>query len=156
MEMISVILLLVVLLSQIVLFVLFFLEKRSSDRKNTATIAYIDHEVSKFGFDCAESFNGGLEAIGRKFGERIDELEKERKKDRDYIMQSVQNSISEYDKNKSLAFDAINEKLRELALDYTEAQEAAGKVNTFASSLAHIFDYDPISASKRNRKKEMG
>lgn len=130
MEMISVILLLVVLLAQTVLFVLFFLGKRRSDRKNAAMIAYIDQEVAKF--------------------------EKERRKDREEILQSVQSAISEYEKKNSQAMDDVNEKLGCLALDYTEAQEAAGKVNTFASSLAHIFDYDPVAASKRNRKKEMG
>lgn len=41
--------------------------------------------------------------------------------------------------------------LAALRLDYAQAREAAGKVNTFAQGLANIFDYDPIEALRKSR-----
>jgi hypothetical protein len=130
MDMIIFVLLAVVFLAQTALFTLFFLEKHRYDRKNRALLSYIDEEISK---------------LKKEHGECLEK-----------ITQNIQNAISDYDKKNAGDLNEINEKIRDLALDYAEAQEAAGKVNSYASSLAHIFDYDPVAASKRNRKKELG
>ena len=48
----------------------------------------------------------------------------------------------------------MSEQVKGLLLDYTQAQEAADKVNEFATGLASIFDYDPLVAIKKGRNKE--
>ena len=86
--------------------------------------------------DCEEavmdSVNDVLDAFGEKINERF-------KRQNDSIA-GFKNSVSE--------------QLGRLELDYSQAQEAANKVNDFASGLSSIFDYDPLVAIKKGRKKE--
>lgn len=125
MEYISMILLIVVLLAQITLFVLYFLERRRSRQCNSAMLTYIDRTVKDVKTDCKDSIN--------KF--KIDALE------------AVQSEFSRQEQS-------ISDRFSKLSVDYTEAQQAADKVNDFASSLASIFDYDPLKAIQKGRKKE--
>lgn len=125
MEYISMILLIVVLLAQITLFVLYFLERRRSRQRNSAMLTYIDRTVNDVKTDCKDSIN--------KF--KIDALE------------AVQSEFSRQEQS-------ISDRFSKLSVDYTEAQQAADKVNDFASSLASIFDYDPLKAIQKGRKKE--
>lgn len=201
MDMIFLVLLVVAVLSETVLFVLFFREKKRTGTRLRAMQQYAESVEksansyilecidSLFGidkraknlesqvyllkgevyyngerissvesdiFDCATSFNKELEALGKSAGDRIDKLGKELADDRTETLHAVHDVLSEHDKKYTSALKEINEKISDLALDYTEAQEAAGKVNSYASSLAHIFDYDPVAAAKRNREKGMG
>ena len=145
MDIISMILLTVVLVAQIVLFVLFFLEKRYVNHRFSAMLQYIDRKVEDA--DCREeieeSVNDMLDAFGEKINERFerqDEVNAERcKRHHDAIIETR---------------NAVSEQVKGLLLDYTQAQEAADKVNEFATGLASIFDYDPLVAIKKGRNKE--
>ena len=135
----------VALLAQIVLFVLFFLEKRYVNHRFSAMLQYIDRKVEDA--DCRveveENVNDLLDAFGEKINERFkrqDEVNAERfKRHHDAIIETR---------------NAVSEQVKGLLLDYTQAQEAADKVNEFATGLASIFDYDPLVAIKKGRNKE--
>ena len=145
MDIISMILLTVVLVAQIVLFVLFFLEKRYVNHRFSAMLQYIDRKVEDA--DCREeieeSVDNMLDAFGEKINERFkrqDEVNAERfKRHHDAIIETR---------------NTVSEQVKGLLLDYTQAQEAADKVNEFATGLASIFDYDPLVAIKKGRNKE--
>ena len=134
MDYLSVILLTVVLLAQIVLFVLFFLEKRYVNHRFSAMLQYIDRKVGDA--DCREEIEETVDDLLSAFGEKLDERFKRQSE-----------AIWEFQQN-------VTEKVDTLSVDYSEAQQAADKVNDFASSLASIFDYDPLEAIKRGRAKE--
>lgn len=149
MEYISMILLTVVLLAQIILFVLFFLEKRHSARRHTALLQYIDRRVddadcrgkiektvSKSLDDLAKKVDGRFISVNRKISDNYSE-----------ILKVCKTAFEQQDKKIDSRFDAV-------LLSYAEAQQAADKVNDFASSLASIFDYDPLKAIQRGRNKE--
>lgn len=134
MEIISMILLAIVLVAQIVLFVLYFLEKRYVNHRFSAMLQYTDRRINECDSkeDVMECVDDVLDAFGEKINERF----------------KRQNEvIGEFQRT-------VNDKVDRLALDYSTAQEAANKVNDYASSLASIFDYDPIKAVQKGRKKE--
>ena len=62
------------------------------------------------------------------------------------MTQEMDSKLSDQDK-------AVKELVDSLLLDYTQAREAANKINDFGATLANIFDYDPIETLKRNRQK---
>lgn len=134
MDIISMILLTVVLAAQIVLFVLYFLEKRYVNHRFSAMLQYIDRKVEDA--DCREEVEETVDDMLSAFGEKINER---------FKMQTE--AIDEF-KN------TVNAQVGSIALDYTEAQQAADKVNEFATGLASIFDYDPLVAIKKGRNKE--
>ncbi len=134
MDIISMILLTVVLAAQIVLFVLYFLEKRYVNHRFSAMLQYIDRKVENA--DCREEVEETVDDMLSAFGEKINER---------FKMQTE--AIDEF-KN------TVNAQVGSIALDYTEAQQAADKVNEFATGLASIFDYDPLVAIKKGRNKE--
>lgn len=134
MDYLSVILLTVVLLAQIVLFVLYFLEKRYVNHRFSAMLQYIDRKVADA--DCRDEIEEYVDDLLDAFGEKNNERFKR-----------MGEAIHEFE-------NGVTEKVKALAVDYTEAQQAANKVNDFASSLASIFDYDPLEAVKRGRTKE--
>lgn len=134
MDIISMILLTVVLAAQIVLFVLYFLEKRYVNHRFSAMLQYIDRKVEDA--DCREEVEETVDDMLSAFGEKINER---------FKMQTE--AIDEF-KN------TVNVQVGSIALDYTEAQQAADKVNEFATGLASIFDYDPLVAIKKGRNKE--
>lgn len=145
MDIISMILLTVVLVAQIVLFVLYFLEKRYVNHRFSAMLQYIDRKVEDA--DCRdeveENVNDLLDAFGEKINDRFkqqDSVNEERfKRHHDAIIETR---------------NTVSEQVKGLLLDYTQAQEAADKVNEFATGLASIFDYDPLVAIKKGRNKE--
>lgn len=134
MDIISMILLAVVLVAQIVLFVLYFLEKRYVNHRFSAMLQYIDRKVEDA--DCREEVEGIFDEMLGDFGEKIDERFKR------------QTEVIDEFKN------TVNTQIGEITLDYAEAQQAADKVNEFATGLASIFDYDPLVAIKKGRNKE--
>ena len=141
MDFISMILLTVVLVAQIVLFVLFFLEKRYVNHRFSAMLQYIDRKVEDA--DCLEETEGRVNNLLDAFGKKIDE--------RFARLDAV---YEERFKRHHDAIVGVSKQLKGMSLDYTQAQQAADKVNDFASSLASIFDYDPLEAVKRGRTKE--
>lgn len=134
MEIISMILLAIVFVAQIVLFVLYFLEKRYVNHRFSAMLQYTDRRINEC--DSKEDVMDCVDDVLDAFGETVNERFKRQNE-----------VIGEFQKT-------VNEKVDRLALDYSTAQEAANKVNDYASSLASIFDYDPIKAVQRGRKKE--
>lgn len=134
MDIISMILLAIVLVVQIVLFVLYFLEKRYVNHRFSAMLQYIDRKVE--GADCREEIEESVDDMLDAFGEKINERFK------------MQAAVIDEFKN------TVNAQIGKITLNYAEAQQAADKVNDFASSLASIFDYDPIKAIQKGRKKE--
>lgn len=134
MEIISMILLAIVLVAQIVLFVLYFLEKRYVNHRFSAMLQYTDRRINEC--DSKEDVMDCVDDVLDAFSEKVNERFKRQNE-----------VIGEFQKT-------VNEKVDRLALDYSTAQEAANKVNDYASSLASIFDYDPIKAVQRGRKKE--
>ena len=127
MEIISMILLTVVLVAQIVLFVLYFLEKRYVNHRFSAMLQYIDRKVA--GVDCRDEVKENVNELLNAFDEKINDRFKRQSEE-------------------------IFEKIDSLAVSYAEAQQAADKVNEFATGLASIFDYDPLVAIKKGRNKE--
>lgn len=123
MEYLCVILLTAVILTQIVLFALYFGEKRYVNHRFSAMLQYIDHKVED--------------------ADRLDDVNE--------LLDSFCKQIDERFKNQS---EEISTRIDSLVVSYDEAQQAANKVNDFASSLASIFDYDPLEAIKRGREKE--
>lgn len=123
MEYLCVILLTAVILTQIVLFVLYFWEKRYVNHRFSAMLQYIDRKVEDV---C-----------------RLDDVNE--------LLDCFRKQIDERFKNQS---EEISTRIDSLVVSYDEAQQAANKVNDFASSLASIFDYDPLEAIKRGREKE--
>lgn len=141
MDYISMILFLLVLSAQVTMFVLFFLEKKRVQRRFDAFLQYIDRRFEAADF--REEIEEMIEASGKKVEEQF----------------KVREAV--YDERFARHHDAIvetkrsvSEQVNNLLLDYTQAQEAANKVNEFATGLAAIFDYDPIEAMKRNRQRE--
>ena len=134
MDIISMILLTVVLVAQIVLFVLFFLEKRYVNHRFSAMLQYIDNKVEDA--DCREEVKKTVDDMLNAFGEKINERFKRQTEAIDELKNTV------------------NAQIGGIALDYAEAQQAADKVNEFATGLASIFDYDPLVAIKKGRNKE--
>lgn len=124
----------VVLLAQITLFVLFFLEKRYVNHRFSAMLQYIDHKVEDA--DCREEVKKTVDDMLNAFGEKINERFKRQAE----VIDEFKNTV--------------NAQIGGIALDYAEAQQAADKVNEFATGLASIFDYDPLVAIKKGRNKE--
>lgn len=117
MVIISMILFTIVFVAQIVLFALFFLEKKRSNQRNDALLQYIDRSCNTF---------------KKEIDGRINQQSAE--------IRSME--------------DLVTEKVNSISISYSEAQQAADKVNEFATGLASIFDYDPLIAIKKGRNKE--
>mgnify|MGYP003396623440 CR=1 FL=1 len=149
MEYISMILLIVVLVAQIVLFTLFFLEKRYVNHRFSAMLQYIDRKVEDA--DCREEaeeiVNEFLEAYAEKIDERFSSTNRKISENYSEVLKVCKTAFEQQDKEIDARFDTV-------LLSYTEAQQAADKVNDFATGLASIFDYDPLRAIQRGRKKE--
>ena len=145
MDIISMILLTVVLVVQIVLFVLYFLEKRYVSHRFSAMLQYIDRKVEDA--DCREEVEENVNDLLEAFGEKINERFKQRDAVNEERFKRHHDAIIE-------TRNAVSEQVKGLLLDYTQAQEAADKVNEFATGLASIFDYDPLVAIKKGRNKE--
>lgn len=141
MEYLSIILLAVALLAQIVLFTLYFLEKRYVNRRFSAMLQYIDRKAEDA--DCREETEDRVNNLLDAFSKKIDER---------FNQQGAVNA--EQFKRHHDAIIGVSKQLKNMSLDYTQAQQAADKVNDFASSLASIFDYDPIRAIQKGRNKE--
>lgn len=145
MGLISTILLAVVLAVQVMLCIVFAIEQRHSNRRYSALLQYIDRRMEDV--DCEEAvMNAVMDAATEKMSVM--------KKNMDETLYQHTNEMFEF---KRMLTEKVMEyagKVDTLALDYTEAQQAANKVNDFASSISSIFDYDPVRALQRGRNKE--
>lgn len=145
MDYISMILFTMLFVAQIVLYILYLFKKRHDDLRYSALLQYIDRKVSDA--DCRdeieEMVSEHLDAHNKKIEERFkrqDSVNDERfRRHHDAIVETR---------------NAFSAKVDCMLLDYSQAQEAASKVNEFASGLASIFDYDPVRALQKGRNKE--
>ena len=140
MESIVMILLVIVFVAQIAMCILFFLEKQRGNRRNSAMLDYIDRAVD----GAYAAFEAELKDANK---ELLEETGKKVEQFKALIVKDVQESMARQDQS-------ITERINNMAVDYTQAQMAAAKVNDFASSLASIFDYDPLRAIQKGRNKE--
>lgn len=148
METVFVILFTVVLLAQIALFLLFFYEKRHNTQRHKAMRSCVDRVMEDFTSSCEEVVNKTLDAFIEKINEQFKNQDTKAEKQKSDILITMQNALAEQE-NKA------NERMNNMMLDYTQAQEAAGKINSFAGSLSAIFDYDPIQALQKDRNREV-
>lgn len=147
MVIISIILLAVMLLAQTALFVLFFVEKRRSVQRNQAMLDYVEKSVEGGISACQEETAELLKANSDSVDAKFKAIDESSNKWREDILRKTQSIITEHESR-------TNERLNNMLLDYSQAQEAASKINDFGASLASIFDYDPLKAIQKGRKKE--
>lgn len=134
MEIVSMILLAVIVFAMIAMFVLFFLEKRRSNQRYMAMLQYVDRSAESVDTNCIDATKELIDQYAKKI--------------MDDILHSVNQTINEQDVK-------VQEQLKTLLLDYSQAQAAADRINDFGASLANIFDYDPVKAIQKGRKKEV-
>ena len=125
MDHISMILFAVVFIVQLAISILFCIDKRRAKKRKMDMVNYIDSSFSEWDTATKEMVNEMLSVHREQ-------------------LRQLNGTINQ-----------ISEKISRLSIDYTEAQEAADKVNDFASSLASIFDYDPLRARHKGRDKEV-
>ena len=129
-----VITLLAVLALQIAFVIMFFAEKRRSDRRYKALFDYVNCYVE----DVSSSLE---EQIATEKNDTIAKLESALRTHRADMIQRMAD---------------VDRKCEALEMDYTQAQNAASRINDFGASLASIFDYDPMKAIQKGRTKEAG
>ena len=105
----------------------------SSRKRNRAIFDYIDQSVTPVEIKADSAVSA------------VDDTENRILNELNGIQTKAEQSIEE-----------IRNKLEELELDYSTAQKAAKHINDFAGSIAEIFDYDPVSTLRENRRNNGG
>ena len=131
--------LLAVLAAQIVLVVLFFAEKKRSDRRYQAMLDYMHRYVE----DVASSLETQIVEEKTDSIAKMDEA----------LRRQHDDMIARFNKVDA-KFENVDSNYKNLEMDYSQAQDAAKRINDFGSSLASIFDYDPMQAIRKGRTKE--
>ena len=135
MEFISMILIPVILFLLIGLFVLFYREKKRNNQRYKAMLNYVDRNAEDVNANCDDAAKQLIEEHANKILE--------------IVRLEVNKTIAEQESK-------MQGQLNDLLLDYSQAQAAASRINDFGASLASIFDYDPMKAIQKGRKKEAG
>ena len=139
----------ILFVEQIVLYILYFLKKRHDDLRYSALLQYIDRKVNDA--DCRDEIEDNISerlgAFDKKIDERFSATNRKISENYTEILKVCKTAFEKQDEEIDARFNAV-------ALDYSQAQEAASKVNEFASGLASIFDYDPVRALQKGRNKE--
>lgn len=118
-----------------VMYTMFFLEKRRSNRRYNAMLDY----VNRYAEDISNAQDAYIESVRDDI---TSEMKMELRKQQDTMI-LMQDQIYK-----------VEDKYSSLEMDYSEAQDAAKRINDFGSSLASIFDYDPMKAIQKGRNKE--
>lgn len=139
MEPVTMILFAVSLISQAVLLCLFVAEKKHNQRRYTAILDYIDR--------VNDGSCGAMETELHELRMKLREHEADNQKSQDELINKFTCSLQD----ECQKFQSIIDTLK---LDFSQAQEAANKINDFGASLANIFDYDPMRALQKGRNKE--
>lgn len=131
MDIVSIILCGLALLTAVVNTALFFREKKRTNTRFSALnnlLESVEHETNGYILEC------------------IDELDKVQGRVELFsnVDKAVHGQLSEQ-------IDELRQAVSDLKLDYKEAQEAANSVNDYASSLMNIFNYEPMEAAKKAR-----
>ena len=135
------ILLMVCLLWQAAVTVLLFAWKHRFSQRMDALLRYVDRCL-----DGLDSMISEQEKKMERFSAGLKDAKESVSAMKTDITQEMDSKLSEQEKT-------VKELVDSLLLDYTQAVEAANKINDFGATLANIFDYDPIETLKRNRQK---
>jgi hypothetical protein len=128
------------LVLQTTIIILLFCERKRTNRKYTAMLEYIDR------------VNDGTCGA---FESELNEYQKENNARFDKTNARVEEAVLQLNNKLSCHCEHTKEQLKNMALDFEQAQNAAQKINDFGASLANIFDYDPLAAIQKNRRKEV-
>ena len=141
MNIVSIILCGLALLTAVVNTTLFFREKKRTNTRFSALnnlLESVEHETNGYILECI----GELDKIQGRVG-NIEVW----KSCTDETMSGHGRSLHE----ALLKIEGLRQAISSLELDYKEAQEAANSVNDYASSLMNIFNFDPMEAEKKAR-----
>lgn len=148
MNIVSIILCGLALLTAVVNTVLFFRDKKRTNTRFSALnnlLESVEHETNGYILECI----GELDKIQGRVGD-IDVW----KSCTDETLSGHGRSLHEALRKIEGLRDEVGElsqAVSDLKLDYKEAQEAANSVNDYASSLMNIFNYEPMEAAKKAR-----
>ena len=145
MNIVSIILCGLALLTAVVNTTLFFREKKRTNTRFSALnnlLESVEHETNGYILECI----GELDKIQGRVGRLSDFIH-----DIDARTDLISKANVELEETLSKQIDELRQAVSDLKLDYKEAQEAANSVNDYASSLMNIFNYEPMEAAKKAR-----
>lgn len=145
MNIVSIILCGLALLTAVVNTALFFREKKRTNTRFSALnslLESVEHETNGYILECI----GELDKIQGRVGRLSDFIH-----DIDDRTDLISKANVELEEKLSKQIDELRQAVSNLKLDYKEAQEAANSVNDYASSLMNIFNYEPMEAAKKAR-----
>ena len=145
MNIVSLILCGLALLTAVVNTTLFFREKKRTNTRFSALnnlLESVEHETNGYILECI----GELDKIQGRVGRLSDFIH-----DIDDRTDLISKANVELEEKLSKQIDELRQAVSDLKLDYKEAQEAANSVNDYASSLMNIFNFDPMEAEKKAR-----
>lgn len=146
MNIVSIILCGLALLTAVVNTALFFREKKRTNTRFSALnnlLESVERETNGYILECI----GELDKIQGRVGRLSDFIH-----DIDDRTDLISKANVELEEKLSKQIDELRQAVSDLKLDYKEAQEAANSVNDYASSLMNIFNFDPMEAEKKARK----
>lgn len=145
MDIVSIILCGLALLTAVVNTALFFREKKRTNTRFSALnnlLESVERETNGYILECI----GELDKIQGRVGRLSDFIH-----DIDDRTDLISKANVELEEKLSKQIDELRQAVSDLKLDYKEAQEAANSVNDYASSLMNIFNYEPMEAAKKAR-----
>lgn len=145
MNIVSIILCGLALLTAFVNTALFFREKKRTNTRFSAInnlLESVEHETNGYILECIDELDKIQGRVGR-LSDFIHDID-------DRIVLISKANVKFYEKI-SKQIEALKQAISGLELDYKEAQEAANSVNDYASSLMNIFNFDPMEAEKKAR-----
>ena len=145
MNIVSIILCGLALLTAVVNTALFFREKKRTNTRFSALnnlLESVEHETNGYILECI----GELDKIQGRVGRLSDFIH-----DIDDRTDLISKANVELEEKLSKQIDELRQAVSDLKLDYKEAQEAANSVNDYASGLMNIFNYEPMEAAKKAR-----
>ena len=145
MNIVSIILCGLALLTAVVNTALFFREKKRTNTRFSALnnlLESVERETNGYILECI----GELDKIQGRVGRLSDFIH-----DIDDRTDLISKANVELEEKLSKQIDELRQAVSDLKLDYKEAQEAAKSVNDYASSLMNIFNYEPMEAAKKAR-----
>ena len=146
MDIVSIVLCGLALLTAVVNTALFFREKKRTNTRFSALnnlLESVERETNGYILECI----GELDKIQGRVGRLSDFIH-----DIDDRTDFISKANVELEEKLSKQIDELRQAVSDLKLDYKEAQEAANSVNDYASSLMNIFNFDPMEAEKKARK----
>ena len=151
MNIVSIILCGLALLTAVVNTALFFREKKRTNTRFSAInnlLESVERETNGYILECIDELDKIQGRVGR-LSDFIHDID-----DRTETMSVHGCSLREALRKIEVLRDEVDElsqAVSDLKLDYKEAQEAANSVNDYASSLMNIFNYEPMEAAKKAR-----